>query len=84
MEVARSIETVHDTLGCLYLRKNTDHDVNSSQRQGTCVSEQGALSLEEPLGMERLDTLQDCVTLLRANQRHQFRKEFHHHYCVST
>lgn len=65
--MARPIDTVDETLRRVHLRSSTDDEVDCSLRRGTVISKQGDLSVREFFEMERLETLQGCVDVLRAN-----------------
>lgn len=56
MDVARPIDTVHETLGYVCLRCSSDNNVGDSLRWNTDISEQGGLSIEEWFGMEPQET----------------------------
>lgn len=56
-----------DRLGCVYLKGTTDDEVEHNLTRGTGTLQQGDLSIGELFAIERLETVQGRVNLVRGN-----------------
>lgn len=68
IQVRRTINMVDDKLRCICLSWSTNDEEDHILRSGTTISEQRGVSIRDWFEIEKLETLQDCANVLRANQ----------------
>lgn len=67
MEVTSLISTVGEKLGHFRLMWSTDVKINHSLRRRTRIPVREGSSVGKRFGLERLETLQGCIIVVRVN-----------------
>lgn len=57
MEMTRPLDTVHKTLGCVYLMCSTNEEPDHSMRRSTAISKKVNLTVGILFGMDRLEAI---------------------------